>query len=101
MLAIQVDKQELQTIEGLSTNGDLHPVQQAFIDEMGLQCGFCTPGMVLTVREFLEGNPDPDESEIREAISGNLCRCTGYHNIVRSVSRAAEHLKESRMERHS
>jgi aerobic-type carbon monoxide dehydrogenase small subunit (CoxS/CutS family) len=101
LLAVQADNQEIETIEALSADGELDPIQQAFIEEMGLQCGFCTPGMVLTVKEFLKDNPDPDESEIREAVSGNLCRCTGYHNIVLSVGRAAELLKESRMERQS
>lgn len=99
MLAVQADQQEIQTIESFSADGELHPVQQAFLDEMGLQCGFCTPGMVLTVDEFLKVNPDPDEDKIREAVSGNLCRCTGYHNIVRSVSHAAELLNKTGTER--
>ena len=90
LLAVSVDGQEVTTVEGLGTADDMHPVQQAFQDCHGLQCGFCTPGFLTTVAAFLEQNPDPTEDEAREAISGNLCRCTGYQNIVRSVLRAAE-----------
>lgn len=89
MLAVQADGAELTTIEGLMRDGALHPLQEAFREHHGLQCGFCTPGMILTATEFLERNPDPTEAEIREAISGNLCRCTGYENIVKAVQWAA------------
>ena len=91
--AVQADGAEIQTIEGLATDPDhLHPVQQAFWDHHGLQCGFCTPGMVLTAKALLEENPDPSEAEIREALAGNLCRCTGYVFIVDSVKAAAERM---------
>ena len=89
MLALQAEGAQITTIEGLAQNGTLHPMQEAFRDNHGLQCGFCTPGMLLTSRWLLDHNPDPSESEIREAISGQLCRCTGYENIVRSVRWAA------------
>jgi aerobic carbon-monoxide dehydrogenase small subunit len=82
---------EVRTVEGLATGQTLDPVQQGFMEEHGLQCGFCTPGMMLTARALLDRNPDPDEGEIREAISGQICRCTGYATIVRSVRWAAEH----------
>jgi carbon-monoxide dehydrogenase small subunit len=81
----------IRTVEGLAQNGDLDPIQQGFINEHGLQCGFCTPGMMLTCRWLLDRNPNPSTTEIREAISGNICRCTGYENIVRAVRWAAEH----------
>ena len=91
VLAASADGHEVTTVEGLAdADGTLHPVQQAFVDCHGLQCGFCTPGFVTTIAAFLRENPDPDEDEALEAISGNLCRCTGYQNIVRSVLRAAE-----------
>ena len=94
MFAVQAEGKNLTTIEGLAHDGQLHPlldpVQQGFIEEHGLQCGFCTPGMVLTIRALLDGNPDPSEQEIREAISGQICRCTGYVNIVKSVRAAAK-----------
>lgn len=89
-LAVQADGSSVQTIEGLAQNGDLHPVQQAFWDEHGLQCGYCTPGMIMTTVNMLEKNPKPSEVEIRHGLEGNLCRCTGYQNIVRSVQTAAE-----------
>lgn len=93
IFAVQVDGAEVGTIEGLATDpDDLHPVQQAFWDNHGLQCGFCTPGMVLTAKALLEENPDPSEAEIREALAGNLCRCTGYVFIVDSVKAAAERM---------
>ena len=82
---------EVRTVEGLANGAELDPVQQGFIEEHGLQCGFCTPGMMLTARALLDANPDPSEAEIREAISGQICRCTGYTNIVKSVRWAAEH----------
>ena len=89
-LAVQADGTTITTIEGLAQNGQLHPLQEAFREEHGLQCGYCTPGMILTSAYLLEQNPNPDETEIREALKGNLCRCTGYHNIVKAVRRAAE-----------
>jgi len=89
MLGVQADGQEITTIEGLATNGELHPVQQAFHEQHGLQCGFCTPGFVMATVSFLEENASPSENEIREGLEGNLCRCTGYHNIVRAVQVAS------------
>jgi aerobic carbon-monoxide dehydrogenase small subunit len=89
MLGVQADGLEITTIEGLADNGTLHPVQQAFHENHGLQCGFCTPGMVLAVVSLLDENPKPSEPEIRMALEGNLCRCTGYHNIVKAVQAAA------------
>ena len=90
MLAVQADGSEITTIEGMATNGTLHPIQEAFIEEHGLQCGFCTPGMIITAADLLSRNSSPSESEIRHALEGNFCRCTGYHNIVKSIQRAAE-----------
>ncbi len=90
MLGVQADGLELTTIEGLATNGNLHPVQQAFHEQHGLQCGYCTPGMVIAAVSLLAENPDPSEDEIRQALEGNLCRCTGYHNIVKAVHAAAK-----------
>ena len=87
----QAQDREVRTVEGMATGQTLDPVQQGFMEEHGLQCGFCTPGMMLTARALLDRNPDPDEQEIREAISGQICRCTGYATIVRSVRWAAEH----------
>jgi carbon-monoxide dehydrogenase small subunit len=89
VLAVQADGAELTTIEGLATNGELHPVQRAFHEQHGLQCGFCTPGMVLATVSLLAEHPSPSEAEIREQLEGNLCRCTGYHNIVKAVQAAA------------
>jgi len=89
MLAVQADGADIVTIEGLATNGQLHPVQQAFWENHGLQCGYCTPGMVMAAISLLDENPDPDERAVREGLEGNLCRCTGYHNIVKSVLAAA------------
>ena len=89
-LAVQADGASITTIEGLATDGELHPLQQAFWEEHGLQCGYCTPGMVMAGAKLLETDPDPDEAAIRSALKGNLCRCTGYHNIVRAVRRAAQ-----------
>jgi carbon-monoxide dehydrogenase small subunit len=94
LFAVQADGAEIETIEGLATGpDDLHPVQQAFWDHHGLQCGFCTPGMVLTAKALLEENPDPSEAEIREAIAGNICRCTGYVFIVDAIKAAAESMR--------
>ncbi len=91
MLAVQADGQELRTVEGLEgPDGTLHPVQEAFSRHHALQCGFCTPGFLMSVVEYLEEGPSPDEREIRERLSGNLCRCTGYHNIVLAVQELAE-----------
>jgi aerobic carbon-monoxide dehydrogenase small subunit len=89
MFAVQADGSELMTVEGLANGNELHPIQQAFWDQHGLQCGFCTPGFLMTVLEFLQQNPKPSEQEIREALAGNLCRCTGYVNIVKAVQQAA------------
>jgi len=92
IFAVQVDGQQVETVEGLASEGILHPIQQAFHDAHGLQCGFCTPGILMTLVPFLKEHPAPDEREIREAISGNLCRCTGYANIVKAVALAAARL---------
>lgn len=89
MLAVQADGHDVMTVEGLATASELHPIQEGFKDEHGLQCGFCTPGMMITAKALLDENPDPTEDEIRWALSGNLCRCTGYQNIVKSVMWAA------------
>jgi len=89
VLAVQADGGEVTTIEGLASGDELHPVQQAFHEQHGLQCGYCTPGFVLATVSLLEENPSPSEEEIRRALEGNLCRCTGYHNIVRAVEAAA------------
>jgi len=89
-LAIQADGAEITTIEGLAQNGDLHPVQEAFWNNHGLQCGFCTAGMIMTVTELLERNPKPSAQEVRDGLQGNICRCTGYHNIVKAALAAAE-----------
>jgi carbon-monoxide dehydrogenase small subunit len=96
VLAVQTDGREVTTVEGLATNGQLHPVQAAFKEEHGLQCGFCTPGMMLVTAALLERNEDPSEKDIRWAISGNMCRCTGYQNIVKSVELAAGQMKAER-----
>ena len=93
MFAVQADGAQITTIEGLAKGSTLHPLQQAFWDEHGLQCGFCTPGMLMTTSALLERNKNPSEQQIREAISGNLCRCTGYVNIVKAVQYAAEKMR--------
>ncbi len=93
MLAVQADGSEIRTIEGLANGAELHPLQQAFWDQHGLQCGFCTPGMIMQSAWLLDQNPDPSEAEIREGISGNLCRCTGYVNIVKAVQQAAGQMR--------
>lgn len=92
ILAVQADGAEITTIEGLATNGELHPVQAGFKECHGLQCGFCTTGMIMTAVDLLNQNPNPTESDIRHGLEGNFCRCTGYHNIVRSVQWAAGQL---------
>ena len=89
VLAVQADGANITTIEGLAKNGKLHPIQEAFWEKHGLQCGFCTPGMILTACDLLENNPRPSEAEIRAGLEGNLCRCTGYQNIVAAVKEAA------------
>jgi carbon-monoxide dehydrogenase small subunit len=95
VLAIQADGAEITTIQGLADEGGWHPVQQAFQDNHGLQCGYCTPGMILAAVDLLRTNPDPSEDDVREGLEGNLCRCTGYVNIVRSVLAAAETMRSS------
>ena len=90
IFAVQADGSEITTIEGLSANGDLHPLQAGFWEEHGLQCGYCTPGMIMAAADLLQRNPNPSEEEIRHGLEGNLCRCTGYHNIVRAVEDAAK-----------
>lgn len=89
MLAVQADGSEVKTIEGMAENGILHPLQEGFREEHGLQCGFCTPGMIMSSADLLSRNPNPTEREIREALEGNFCRCTGYHNIVKAVQYAS------------
>ena len=93
MFAVQADGHHIQTVEGLGSPDNLHVIQKAFWDAHGLQCGFCTPGILMTLVPFLENNPDPDEAAIRQAISGNICRCTGYQNIVDAVKLAAESMR--------
>ena len=93
MLAVQAEGTEVTTIEGLASDGELHPVQEGFWERHGLQCGFCTPGMIMSAVGLLADNPDPSEDEIRHGIDGNLCRCTGYHNIVRAIEYAAAKMR--------
>ncbi len=90
MLAVQADGGDITTIEGLAKDGQLHPLQEGFWEKHGLQCGFCTPGMIMTAHQILERNPSPTEEQIRSGLSGNYCRCTGYHNIVKAIQYAAE-----------
>jgi carbon-monoxide dehydrogenase small subunit len=94
MFAVQADGHEVLTVEGLATGGTLHPLQQGFWDQHGLQCGYCTPGMMLTSYALLKQQPNPSEADIREALAGNLCRCTGYNNIVKAVQQAAAALTQ-------
>lgn len=94
LLAVQADNASVLTIEGVATNGELHPMQQAFRENHGLQCGFCTPGMVMSALDLVNMNQDPSETEIREWLEGNLCRCTGYHNIVKSIQAGAKAMRE-------
>ncbi len=93
MLAVQADGREITTIEGLGIDGQLHPMQRAFHEEHALQCGYCTPGMIMASLDLLRENADPSDAEIREGLEGNLCRCTGYQNIVRAVQRAADDMR--------
>jgi len=90
VLAVQADGSDVTTIEGLGTGGEMHPLQEAFWEHHGLQCGYCTPGMIMAAADLLEKNPAPSEEDVREALAGNLCRCTGYHNIVKAVLAAAQ-----------
>jgi carbon-monoxide dehydrogenase small subunit len=99
IFAVQADGKELLTIEGLAKNGQLHPIQQAFWEKHGLQCGYCTPGMIMTSYWFLNRNPNPTEEEIRNAISGNLCRCTGYVKIVEAIQYAAELMRSKEVKK--
>ena len=92
-LALQADGADVITIEGLAENGDLHPMQEAFRQHHALQCGFCTPGMVMSAVDLVNQNPDPSETEIREWLEGNICRCTGYHNIVKAIKAAADEMR--------
>jgi carbon-monoxide dehydrogenase small subunit len=94
VLAVQADGKDVATIEGLGDGQGLHPLQQAFHDEHALQCGYCTPGMIMAAIDLLRENPDPSDEEVREGLEGNLCRCTGYQNIVRAVRRAAEVMRQ-------
>ena len=96
VLAVQADGAEVKTIEGMSTDGEMHPLQEAFWTNHGLQCGYCTPGMIMAAADLLERNPNPTEDEVRHGLEGNICRCTGYHNIVKSVLDAAEKSQEVR-----
>ncbi len=95
MFAVQADGRKVTTVEGLAPDGQLHPIQEGFKEEHGLQCGFCTPGMMLTASALLQENPDPTEEEVRWALSGNLCRCTGYQNIVNAVQWTAKQMREA------
>ncbi|MGH2504314.1 MAG: (2Fe-2S)-binding protein [Ktedonobacterales bacterium] len=95
LFAVQMDGADIRTVEGLEQDGQLSPIQEGFFEEHGLQCGFCTPGMMMTAEAFLRDHPDPTEEEIRRAISGNLCRCTGYVNIVKAVQYAARRTREA------
>lgn len=94
LFAVQMDGAEIRTVEGMEQNGALHPLQEGFFEEHGLQCGFCTPGMLMTAEAFLREHPAPTDDEIRQAIAGNLCRCTGYVNIVKAIQHAAKHIRE-------
>ncbi len=98
VLAVQADGGTIQTVEGLAKNGQLHPIQEAFWEEHGLQCGFCTPGMMITALQILERNPQPTEAQIRHGLEGNLCRCTGYQHIVNAVQHAARTMQQQAAE---
>ena len=101
VFAVQADGGEVETIEGVAQNGELHPLQEGFWEKHGLQCGFCTPGMILSAKELLAKNPNPTEEEIRWGISGNLCRCTGYNKIVEAIEYAAEKMNEEKESLHA
>lgn len=92
MFAVQADGREITTIEGMAANGDMHPIQRAFREEHGLQCGFCTPGVIMSTHDLLKNNAHPSEDEIRHALEGNYCRCTGYQNIIKAVQTAAKEM---------
>ena len=92
ILAVQADGSDITTIEGMANGNEMHPIQAAFKEHHGLQCGFCTPGMVMTAADILKNNPNPTEEEVRHGLEGNFCRCTGYHNIVKSIRHAAEQI---------
>ena len=96
MLAVQAQGADITTIEGVAQDGDLHPMQEAFREHHGLQCGFCTPGMIMSALDLVQHNPNPDEKEIREWLEGNLCRCTGYQNIVRAIKAGAENMRSGK-----
>lgn len=98
VFAVQANGKELQTIEGMAQNGNLHPLQEGFWEKHGLQCGYCTPGMIMSASYLLSRNPNPSENEIREAIAGNLCRCTGYNKIVEAIQFAADKMQETQEE---
>ena len=98
MFAVQADGSEITTVEGFSSQAGLHPIQQAFWEEHGLQCGFCTPGMLAAAKELLDANPDPTDDDIRDAISGNLCRCTGYEFIIDAIRSAAKAMRDPKAE---
>jgi carbon-monoxide dehydrogenase small subunit len=93
MLAVQAEGADIITVEGLAANGDMHPMQKAFHEQHALQCGFCTPGMLISAIDLVSNNPDPTEAEVRKGLEGNLCRCTGYHNIVKAVLAAAQEMR--------
>ena len=97
MLAVQADSHSVQTVEGMSSGEQLHPIQQAFWENFGLQCGFCTPGFLLTVQDLLSRNPNPTDTEIREELSGNICRCTGYLSIIAAVKQAAIYMRQEHL----
>ncbi len=94
MLAVQAQGAKVTTIEGLATDGKLHPMQEAFRDNHGLQCGYCTPGMVMSAIDLVQNNPDPNEHDVREWLEGNICRCTGYHNIVKAILAGAQSMRK-------
>jgi carbon-monoxide dehydrogenase small subunit len=98
VLAVQADGDEVTTIEGLANGDTLHPIQEGFWEKHGLQCGYCTPGMIMASYQLLKNNPNPSEEEIRKGLEGNICRCTGYQNIVRAVQYAAERMREGAAE---
>jgi carbon-monoxide dehydrogenase small subunit len=97
ILTAQADGSDIITVEGIGSHDNLHPIQEGFKEEHGLQCGFCTPGMIMAAADLLQRNTDPNEQEIREALEGNFCRCTGYHNIVRSIQYAAKKIQDTKV----